>query len=466
MHSADKSPDFAAELRKLTKLRVLVIHFDEMDEGMQKVLVESLCRLEKLQVLQIWFDTKGKVRLGGWEGSVPNPELHQLLLFGVILSNQTPWIHHLGARKLSKLVLQVETLTAQHLDILGQMPLLRSLYLHSEKGEYQLYQLSYTANKNEFKVLEYLNTNIELICGDGALPVIRELEVGGIRPWVDVGLRGNMPRLERATYHLNCVESVPVEVQKAEEELRRAAAAHRNHPKVSIKRWNNSFEELQDALSTLIPRLPHSDAGRRPLPSEDEIWEAVHRVGPVGDPTDNTGSPSQTVQGSSRQVHVESDAATDAPAMRKSVKCLQLTLGVCIKDVCVAQQNGWPRYISDYARMAKQIAPRMAEETDWLTNTRADAEAKLAGVSREPPPKLQVDTESVVSWLNTPEGAAFVSEGAAAVNIDPVPFARIFEKCLRNPKMTASMSSVAQNMDFSACLACSRTRESQLSWWS
>ncbi|XP_073363677.1 disease resistance protein Pik-2-like [Aegilops tauschii subsp. strangulata] len=236
LHSADKSPDFAAGLRKLTNLRVLIIHFDEMDEGMQKVLVESLCRLEKLQVLQIWFDTKGKARLGGWEGSVPNPELHQLLLFGVILSRQTPWIHHLGARKLSKLLLQVETLTAQHLDILGQMPSLRSLYLHSEEDTYRL---SYTANKNEFQVLQYVNTNIELICGDGGLPMIQELEVGGIRAGRDVGLWGNMPLLERATYHLDCHGCLPLRVQKAEEKLKQASQAHPNRPNISIRRWNN-----------------------------------------------------------------------------------------------------------------------------------------------------------------------------------------------------------------------------------
>ncbi|KAF7018920.1 hypothetical protein CFC21_032152 [Triticum aestivum] len=244
LHSADKSPDFAAELRKLSKMRVLVMHFDEVDEGMQKKLVESLVHLNKLQVLQFWFSTEGKIRLNSWGDNVPFPELRQLLLFGAILPKETPWIHHSSAPKLYKLLLQVETLQAQHLEILGQMPSLRSLYLHMEEDKYRL---SYTAGRDEFKVLECLNTNIELVCGDGALPLIQQLEVCGIIG-VDVGLLGNMPLLEKATYHLDCRGCGPAEVREAEEALGQASQQHPNRPVVTIKRWNDelcssSFQE-------------------------------------------------------------------------------------------------------------------------------------------------------------------------------------------------------------------------------
>ncbi|EMS49056.1 Disease susceptibility protein LOV1 [Triticum urartu] len=238
LHSADKSPDFAAELQKLSEMRALVIHLDEVDEGMQKKLVVSLHKLRKLQVLQVWSDAEEKARLGGrdWEGSVPSSQLRQLLLLGIILPRPMPWIHHSRVPKLSKLVLQVETLEVQHVQILGQMPSLRSLCLHIHcYGN----RLLYTAGKHEFMVLAYLYvTNIELICGEGALPRIQELEVGGIRVGTDVGLRGNMPLLERVSYHLDCWGCSPVEVINAEEELKQASQAHPNSPVLTIKRWD------------------------------------------------------------------------------------------------------------------------------------------------------------------------------------------------------------------------------------
>ncbi|XBI59276.1 hypothetical protein VPH35_040377 [Triticum aestivum] len=238
LHSADKSPDFAAELQKLSEMRVLVIHLDEVDEGMQKKLVVSLHKLRKLQVLQVWSDAEEKACLGSrdWEGSVPSSQLRQLLLLGIILPRPMPWIHHSRVPKLSKLVLQVETLEVQHVQILGQMPSLRSLCLHIHcYGN----RLLYTAGKHEFMVLAYLYvTNIELICGEGALPRIQELEVGGIRVGTDVGLRGNMPLLERVSYHLDYLGCSPVEVHKAEEDLRQASQAHPNSPVFTIKRWD------------------------------------------------------------------------------------------------------------------------------------------------------------------------------------------------------------------------------------
>jgi hypothetical protein len=156
---------------------------------------------------------------------MPFRELRQLLLFGVVLPRPMGWINHCCVPKLSKLLLQVETVEAQHLQILGQMPWPSFLSLHTDEAKYRV-RISYTASKNEFEVLEYLETNIELICGEGALPGMQDLEVRGVRVRVDVGLRGNMPLLKSATYHLDCEGCSPVEVQKAETELRQASQAH------------------------------------------------------------------------------------------------------------------------------------------------------------------------------------------------------------------------------------------------
>jgi hypothetical protein len=234
LHSADKSPDFAVELRKLTELRLLVIHLDNVVEGIQEELVESLSMLKKLQVLQVWFHTHRKVHLPCWDESVPFRKLRQLLLFGVIHTRLMPWIHYECVPQLTKLLLEVEVLEEQDMQILGQMPSLCSLCLHSGGVS-----LPYTAGKGEFKVLEYLNTNVELVCGDGALPSIQELEVAGIRVGTDVGLRGNMPLLERAIYHLDCSWSTLAEAEKAEATLIQESQAHPNKPTITIRRFNN-----------------------------------------------------------------------------------------------------------------------------------------------------------------------------------------------------------------------------------
>jgi len=278
LHSADKSPNLASDLRKLTMLRVLIVHFDDMDEDLQEELVESLSLLKNLQVLQVWSDVNGrKVRLDSWAGSVPSPQLRQLLLFGIIVPRKMPWIHPSCVPELSKLLLQVEVLEAQDLEILGQMTSLRSLYIHSEEEDKN--RLSYTASKEEFKTLVYLNTNIELVCGHGALPVIQELEVGGMRVKTDVGLVGNMPLLQRVTYHLDCKGCGLVDVKKAERALYLASKFHPNHPNLYISRWNNMEMEthnVREIFRRMILKIKDGDDGHGSQPQ-------AHAMPPVMD---------------------------------------------------------------------------------------------------------------------------------------------------------------------------------------
>ena len=47
------SPNFAKELRNLTKLRELVLWWIEMNESLEDALIESLCNLHEIQNLHI-----------------------------------------------------------------------------------------------------------------------------------------------------------------------------------------------------------------------------------------------------------------------------------------------------------------------------------------------------------------------------------------------------------------------------
>jgi len=172
--------------------------------------------------------------------------------------------------------------------------------------------------------LEYLNTNIELVCGGGALPRIQELEIRGIRVGTDVGLQGNMPLLERASYHLDCIGCILVDIEKAEAVLRQASQAHPNNPTLSINRFNNYKIELEEQhrfiesaapefLNTLA--LAYTDpgsilgvdgGGEAQINGFANVRDIIARfksaVGEphiltMGDTTDGTGSPSQSAGG-------------------------------------------------------------------------------------------------------------------------------------------------------------------------
>lgn len=94
VHSVDKSPNFATGLGQLTKVRVLEIHFDEMDESTEKALMESLRNLRKIQSLQIWSKKERTIDLGGLlEDWTPTPsDLRQLMLCGIHLPRRPSWI--------------------------------------------------------------------------------------------------------------------------------------------------------------------------------------------------------------------------------------------------------------------------------------------------------------------------------------------------------------------------------------
>lgn len=89
LHSADKSPSAVVELGKLVELRVLEIQFCKMDQNSRRSLVESVCNLCNIQVLEVHYDHSGPTEwayLGSsWEGWVPHPRLRQFLLRAISL---------------------------------------------------------------------------------------------------------------------------------------------------------------------------------------------------------------------------------------------------------------------------------------------------------------------------------------------------------------------------------------------
>lgn len=286
VHSVDKSPNFATGLGQLTKVRVLEIHFDEMDESTEKALMESLRNLRKIQSLQIWSKKERTIDLGGLlEDWTPTPsDLRQLMLCGIHLPRRPSWIDPSCVPLLSYLSLTVQAVQVQDLEILGRLPLLSYLYIWSEG----INCLSYTAtSRDEFQNLRHLDTNLEIMCGQqGALPMVEKLtcrasmgkyvafarssmpfddgsvvnpatvaeaELPVILP-LDIGWPVNMPCLRGITYLLDYQDCSAKEWAHVETLLLHVRKIHPNCPPFRIKK------NCRDKKMTLIDAFSYLEA--------------------------------------------------------------------------------------------------------------------------------------------------------------------------------------------------------------
>jgi hypothetical protein len=241
LHSVEKSPNFFTELGKLTKMRILDIHFNEIDDEAYMALVDSLCHLRRIQSLQITSEQDESLQdEGGWEKWAPPLQLHRLLLCGITLPRRPLWMDPVHVPYLTFLSFQVKVVEVRDLQILGRLSELVCLCIKIELKSYGLSAaLSYTVGSGEFQKLASLKAiGISIICEEGALPMLCKLECCA-RVGMDIGLvPGKMPLLEDVTYLLDCKGSSAEEVAGAEAALWHTAEMHPNHPTLKIMRYN------------------------------------------------------------------------------------------------------------------------------------------------------------------------------------------------------------------------------------
>jgi disease resistance protein RPM1 len=277
--SVEKSPNFAMGLGQLTKMRVLEIHFDEMDGSTEKALMESLRNLRKIQSLQIWSNNNRIIDLGGLlEDWTPAPsDLRQLMLCGIHLPRRPSWIDPSFVPLLSYLSFTIQVVQAQDLEILGKLSSLSYLYIWSKGINF----LSYAATRDEFQNLRHLDTNVEIMCGQqGALPMVQKLTcrasmgkyVAFVRSSMffdsvvnnnnnnpaaaaagaelpvtlplDIGWPGYMPWLQSITYLLDYEDCSAQEWAHVETLLAHLKKIHPNHPPFRIRKYSNRNKGL------------------------------------------------------------------------------------------------------------------------------------------------------------------------------------------------------------------------------
>jgi hypothetical protein len=172
------------------------------------------------------------------------------------------WIDSLCVPVLSRLWLHVEVVEAWELQALGRLPELWQLYIISQEEKCII---TYTISSAEFQKLEWLETNVEISLGEGALPRLQGLvytasagRKDSLTPWIN-----NCPLLKEVYCHVDCANSGRMEVKAARAALRKAERNHRNaedlNIEIHIENYNRKLARLIDALALILPCLDRHD---------------------------------------------------------------------------------------------------------------------------------------------------------------------------------------------------------------
>uniref|UniRef100_A0A0D9XRY5 NB-ARC domain-containing protein n=1 Tax=Leersia perrieri TaxID=77586 RepID=A0A0D9XRY5_9ORYZ len=203
----NKCPSFAKQLQSLTTLRELSILTYGMDESLIETLVNSLCKLQKIETLEV-RDLSPLLDLFGncW---VPPPKLRRFLAFG-------------------------------HFDAMPAFIKRDPLLL------FNLSVLNIQFSELPQEDLQYLGRLIISSCGPkfqrGAMPKVEDIEFRfDVRQKkddnadFDFGL-GNLLSLEHIDVAVYCYDATKGEVEEAEAALEHTTHVHPNHPILSTKR--------------------------------------------------------------------------------------------------------------------------------------------------------------------------------------------------------------------------------------
>jgi len=245
--------DLVVELRKLTRLRMITITFsEELEETLQKDLVQSLCNLPELHELLLRSSTrlfqKGATVWEDWE---PPMQIRRLLIVGIRFLQLPGWINRSRLPHLCFLSQAVYVVGVHDLDNLARLPELSYLELASAS-----WPPGYTVGTDGFRNLRVCAVGTTLKFQMGAMPRLEELEFmvcAGYWSWVqdgvllerlptkegiedlDLGL-DNLLSLEQVTVTVDCSGATAAEVQEVEAMVTRAVENHPNRPTVKVDR--------------------------------------------------------------------------------------------------------------------------------------------------------------------------------------------------------------------------------------
>ncbi|XP_044459973.1 disease resistance protein RGA5 isoform X4 [Triticum aestivum] len=227
----DTSADFVDGLGRLTELRELEIRINQLDVNEAGALVQSLKKLEKIQVLRLvgfpW--PPSRVDELNWGNFDPPQQLRELHLS--IPSTRLPaWVHVSRVPMLSHLVVSLKSKEDQDLDILGALPELSSLQLVLPSKVV----LSITGRSGAFPRLRYFRTSVPAKFLRGAMPTLEFLHFDAnfdFDPDFAASTLGNLPSLQKVEVEIT---SNALSFESMNEVMKRAVDQHRNHPSLRV----------------------------------------------------------------------------------------------------------------------------------------------------------------------------------------------------------------------------------------
>ncbi|KAG2555772.1 disease resistance protein Pik-2-like [Panicum virgatum] len=245
--------DLVVELRKLTRLRTIAITFsEELEETLQKALVQSLCNLPELHGLLL-RSSPGLFQKGAtvWEDWEPPMQIRRLLIVGIRFLQLPGWINRSRLPHLCFLSQAVYVVGVHDLDNLARLPELSYLELGSAS-----WPPGYTVGTDGFRNLRVCAVGTTLKFQMGAMPRLEELQFtvyAGYWSWVDDGVLleqlptkegiedldlglDNLLSLEQVTVTVDCSGATAAEVQEVEAMVTCAVENHPNRPTVKMDR--------------------------------------------------------------------------------------------------------------------------------------------------------------------------------------------------------------------------------------
>ncbi|WVZ80377.1 hypothetical protein U9M48_027852 [Paspalum notatum var. saurae] len=260
--STREAPGMAKELGRLTKLKVLRITLWKPSKSLEEALVQSLRRLHKIQILDVYAcggggrdDCSGRLDLLR-ETWAPPPRLREfqaraMSSYWSPLRVLPAWIDATTAPHLAVLVVQLQELRQQDLEALGRLPTLRVLRVdpYASKEPLAVPGGAFT----RLMECRFRDSDLAPVFRPGAAPRLRRLEFCfRVRNTIDRGNGAfdfgleNLGSLEEVTVYVGCQESREPEAEAAEEALRRAVDRHPNRASFDVTTFGEELMCFDD----------------------------------------------------------------------------------------------------------------------------------------------------------------------------------------------------------------------------